>query len=154
MQRCFIPLRLNTFSANPTKQPHNQTTHRKTSDLIPLCHPLPLDRVHIDIQMPTNDTILITCECRVSHKTGVEMEVGHYFWRSKNSTISCLNVFDVSIYLMLTGLKALTGASVAALTVYDMLKALSHNIRIEQTVLVSKSGGKRTVGPMPNEKNP
>ncbi|CAB9496387.1 Cyclic pyranopterin monophosphate synthase [Seminavis robusta] len=89
---------------------------KKTSDLIPLCHPLPLDKVHIDIRMEHDNTVLISCECRVTHKTGVEME-------------------------------ALTGASVAALTVYDMLKALSHNIRIEQTVLVSKSGGKRTVGP-------
>ena len=42
--------------------------------------------------------------------------------------------------------QALTGASVAALTIYDMVKAISHNIRIEQTVLVGKSGGKRRVG--------
>ena len=42
--------------------------------------------------------------------------------------------------------QALTGASVAALTIYDMVKAISHNIRIEQTVLVGKSGGKRQVG--------
>lgn len=59
--------------------------------------------------------VIITCECRVSHRTGVEME-------------------------------ALMGASVAALTVYDMTKALSHKIRIEDTVLLSKSGGKRQVG--------
>jgi cyclic pyranopterin phosphate synthase len=43
-------------------------------------------------------------------------------------------------------MEALTGASVAALTIYDMVKAVSHNIRIEQTVLISKRGGKRTVG--------
>ena len=54
---------------------------------------------------------VITCECRVTHKTGVEME-------------------------------ALTGASIAALTIYDMTKALSHRIRIEDTVLLSKTGGK------------
>jgi cyclic pyranopterin phosphate synthase len=47
---------------------------RRTSDLIPLCHPLPLDRVHIDIQLVGNKAI-IECECRVTHKTGVEMEV-------------------------------------------------------------------------------
>lgn len=88
---------------------------KKTSDLIPLCHPLPLDKVQIDIQLSNKNEVLVSCECWVTHKTGVEME-------------------------------ALTGASVAALTIYDMLKALSHNIRIEQTVLVSKSGGKRTVG--------
>jgi len=83
--------------------------------LIPLCHPLPLDNVQIDIQLEKNNIAIITCECRVTHKTGVEME-------------------------------ALTGATVAALTVYDMVKAVSHNIRIEQTILTSKSGGKREVG--------
>ncbi|KAL9184579.1 hypothetical protein ACHAXT_012549 [Thalassiosira profunda] len=83
---------------------------KKTSDLIPLCHPLPLDRVHIDIRLIDNRAI-IECECRVTHKTGVEME-------------------------------ALTGASVAALTIYDMVKAVSHSVEIGQTVLVRKSGGK------------
>lgn len=47
---------------------------RRTSELIPLCHPLPLDKVHIDIQLVGNHAI-IECECRVTHKTGVEMEV-------------------------------------------------------------------------------
>jgi len=88
---------------------------RKTSDLIPLCHPLPLDKVQIDITFESSNVVVIHCECRVTHKTGVEME-------------------------------ALTGATVAALTIYDMTKAISHNIRIEQTVLVGKSGGKRNVG--------
>ena len=83
---------------------------RKTSDLIPLCHPLPLDRVNINIQVVHNQAI-IECECRVTHKTGVEME-------------------------------ALTGATIAALTIYDMIKAVSHNVEIGQTILVSKSGGK------------
>ena len=83
---------------------------KRTSDLIPLCHPLPLDRVNIEIRLEGNAAI-IECECRVTHKTGVEME-------------------------------ALTGASVAALTIYDMVKAVSHECRIEETVLVSKSGGK------------
>lgn len=47
---------------------------KRTSDLIPLCHPLPLDKVHVDIRMDGN-TAIIDCECRVTHKTGVEMEV-------------------------------------------------------------------------------
>jgi cyclic pyranopterin phosphate synthase len=88
--------------------------HRKTSDLIPLCHPLPLDQVEISITLQDN-IVTIECECRVTHKTGVEME-------------------------------ALMGASVAALTIYDMVKAVSHQVRIEDTRLVSKTGGKRTVG--------
>jgi len=87
---------------------------KRTAELIPLCHPLPLDRVHIDIHLKGNKAI-IECECRVTHKTGVEME-------------------------------ALTGASVAALTIYDMVKAVSHKVRIDETVLLSKEGGKRLVG--------
>jgi cyclic pyranopterin phosphate synthase len=87
---------------------------RKTSELIPLCHPLPLDQVNVDIRLENGNTAVIRCECRVTHKTGVEME-------------------------------ALTGATVAALTIYDMTKAVSHQIRIEQTMLISKTGGKRTV---------
>jgi cyclic pyranopterin phosphate synthase len=91
-------------------------SYRKTSDLIPLCHPLPLDQVNLDIRLENGNTVIIQCECRVTHRTGVEME-------------------------------ALMGASVAALTIYDMVKAVSHRVRIEETVLVSKTGGKRTVGP-------
>jgi cyclic pyranopterin monophosphate synthase len=64
--------------------------------------------------MVGSSVAVIQCECRVTHKTGVEME-------------------------------AMTGASIAALTVYDMVKAVSHRVRIEDTVLISKSGGKRTV---------
>jgi len=86
---------------------------KKTSDLIPLCHPLPLDKVDIRIQLEGN-VATITCECRVTFKTGVEME-------------------------------ALTGATVAALTIYDMVKAVSHRVQIQETVLLSKTGGKRTV---------
>jgi cyclic pyranopterin phosphate synthase len=73
-----------------------------------------LDKVHIEISLENNQ-VLIDCECRVTHKTGVEME-------------------------------ALTGATVAALTVYDMVKAVSHEVVISETKLVSKRGGKRTVG--------
>ena len=86
---------------------------RRTSDLIPLCHPLPLSKVHVEIKLEGNRAV-IECECRVTHKTGVEME-------------------------------ALAGATVAALTIYDMVKAVSHNVQIESTYLVKKSGGKRKV---------
>ena len=84
---------------------------KKTHELIPFCHPLGLDSCKIAIAMHGNDAV-IDCRCKVTHKTGVEME-------------------------------ALTGASVAALTVYDMLKGLSHDIVIRDTRLVSKTGGKR-----------
>lgn len=86
---------------------------KRTSDLIPLCHPLPLDKVHVEIHLEGN-VATIECECRVTHKTGVEME-------------------------------ALTGASIAALTIYDMVKAVSHRVEITQTTLLTKSGGKRTI---------
>jgi cyclic pyranopterin phosphate synthase len=86
---------------------------KRTSDLIPLCHPLPLEKVNIEIMLEGNRA-LIECECCVTHKTGVEME-------------------------------ALVGASIAALTIYDMVKAVSHKVRIESTELVTKHGGKRTI---------
>ncbi|QQL51495.1 cyclic pyranopterin monophosphate synthase MoaC [Mucilaginibacter ginkgonis] len=83
---------------------------KKTSDLIPLCHPLPVDAIKFDIT--TNDEdVIITCTVSVLAKTGVEME-------------------------------ALTGACVAALTVYDMCKAVSHDMVIKETRLLRKTGGK------------
>ena len=86
---------------------------KKTSDLIPLCHPLALDDCQIEI---TSDTARgeITIHCRVeTHaKTGIEME-------------------------------ALTGASVAALTFYDMAKAVTHGIVIKEIRLLEKTGGKQ-----------
>jgi cyclic pyranopterin monophosphate synthase len=85
---------------------------KKTSDLIPLCHPLPLNNCKIDIEPIENQQVKVTCSVSTDHKTGVEME-------------------------------ALTGASVAALTLYDMCKALSHDIRILETRLISKTGGKK-----------
>mmetsp|Transcript_16490 Transcript_16490/g.47819 ORF Transcript_16490/g.47819 Transcript_16490/m.47819 type:complete len:390 (+) Transcript_16490:147-1316(+) len=87
---------------------------KKTSDLIPLCHPLPLDQVQVDIFMENASIIVVECTCRVTHKTGVEME-------------------------------ALTGASVAALCIYDMVKAVSHQVEITSTKLISKTGGKRNI---------
>lgn len=86
---------------------------KATSQLIPLCHPLSLQRCDIAIEMH-GDTAVIDCTVGCHGSTGVEME-------------------------------ALTGASVAALTLYDMCKALSHDIVIEQVRLVSKRGGKSDV---------
>lgn len=84
---------------------------KKTSELIPLCHQLNLNKVDIQITVDDQLRVSITSEARCSGKTGVEME-------------------------------ALTGASVAALTVYDMCKAFSHNIVIKETKLIKKTGGK------------
>ena len=83
---------------------------KRTADLIPLCHPLQLSTINIDIATAQNSLIIIaTVKCE--GKTGVEME-------------------------------ALMAASISALTVYDMCKALSHDIIISQTKLVEKKGGK------------
>jgi len=87
---------------------------KKTSDLIPFCHPLLITSTKIKINKISNSNLEIICTVKIEGKTGVEME-------------------------------ALMGASVAALTVYDMCKALSHEIRIESTQLVEKSGGKRDI---------
>lgn len=83
---------------------------KKTSDLIPMCHPLGLESCKFDIQLDQLE-VTIKCTCALEAKTGVEME-------------------------------ALTGASVAALTIYDMCKALSHDIEIKSIKLLSKTGGK------------
>lgn len=88
---------------------------KKTSDLIPFCHPLPLENCQIKIRLTSAELLLVICKVSTTHKTGVEME-------------------------------ALTGASGAALTIYDMCKALSHRIEIRGTKLVAKSGGKRDFG--------
>jgi len=83
---------------------------KRTAELIPLCHPLQLSTINIDIETGEN-SLLITAVVKCEGKTGVEME-------------------------------ALMAASVAALTVYDMCKALSHDIIIKETKLVEKKGGK------------
>ena len=83
---------------------------KKTPDLIPLCHPLSLSHVSVDIALIENG-LEITAECRHDGKTGVEME-------------------------------ALTAVSVAALTVYDMCKAVDKSMVIGPIKLVHKSGGK------------
>jgi cyclic pyranopterin phosphate synthase len=84
---------------------------KKTSELIPLCHPLPITKSDIAISIDDNRQVVITSEVKVEGKTGVEME-------------------------------ALTGASVAALTIYDMCKGFSQDIVIKSTRLIKKTGGK------------
>jgi len=85
---------------------------KKTSDLIPLCHPLMLTKVEVELEaQPEFNRVRITSLCKLSGKTGVEME-------------------------------ALTAASVAALTIYDMCKAVQKDMVISQTRLLEKRGGK------------
>ena len=85
---------------------------KKTSDLIPLCHPLMLTKVEVDLEaQPELNRVRITSLCKLSGKTGVEME-------------------------------ALTAASVAALTIYDMCKAVQKDMIISQVRLLEKRGGK------------
>jgi cyclic pyranopterin phosphate synthase len=84
---------------------------KRTADLIPLCHPLALTSVTVDLAPSGEDTVEITATVRLTGRTGVEME-------------------------------ALTAASVAALTVYDMVKAADRGMRIEGLRVVAKSGGK------------
>ena len=88
---------------------------KRTYELIPFCHPLPIDGVRIAIDWQGERTLRIECLVKTTHRTGVEME-------------------------------ALTGATVAALTVYDMCKALSHAIVLGPAKLAGKRGGKRDVG--------
>jgi cyclic pyranopterin phosphate synthase len=83
---------------------------KKTADLIPMCHPLPLSHIDVELRQCENG-IAITSRAKTTAQTGVEME-------------------------------AMVAASVAALTVYDMCKALDKGIEIRQVVLQSKSGGK------------
>lgn len=85
---------------------------KKTSELIPLCHPISLDNCQVRIEVNSEKEVVIECEASITSKTGVEME-------------------------------ALTGASVAALTIYDMCKAFSHHIIIKETRLIKKTGGKK-----------
>ena len=85
---------------------------KKTSDLIPLCHPLALTKVEVNITADIElNRVRIESLCKLSGKTGVEME-------------------------------ALTAASVAALTIYDMCKAIQKDMIISSVKLLEKSGGK------------
>jgi len=85
---------------------------KRTSELIPLCHPLPLTFVGVEADVDTGGGVVtLTAEARATARTGVEME-------------------------------ALTAAAVAALTVYDMVKGLEQGVEIASVALISKTGGK------------
>ena len=84
---------------------------KKTSDLIPLCHPLPISGVNVEFDFRSDSELGVSVTVRVSAKTGAEME-------------------------------ALTAVSTAALTVYDMCKAIDREMTIENIRLEEKSGGK------------
>ncbi len=83
---------------------------KRTAELVPLCHPLPLSFVDVQAEVE-EDPVILTAEARTSAQTGVEME-------------------------------AMTAASVAALTVYDMVKGLERGVEIAEVVLLEKSGGR------------
>ena len=87
---------------------------KRTSELIPMCHPLPIDSVEVELVPLPPDRVKITSTLRCTYRTGVEME-------------------------------ALTAASVAALTVYDMCKAVDRGMRIDEVMLLHKEGGKSGV---------
>ncbi|PHO00547.1 cyclic pyranopterin monophosphate synthase MoaC [Rhodobacteraceae bacterium 4F10] len=87
---------------------------KKTSDIIPMCHPLLINGVNIDINIVDDEHVEIFCKVTIEGKTGVEME-------------------------------ALTGASATCLTIYDMCKAISQKMVIQEVKLVEKTGGKSDI---------
>jgi cyclic pyranopterin monophosphate synthase len=117
--RAFVamsPTVLEALATNPKGDPFETArlagimAAKKTSELIPLCHPLPLSHIDVELRQCENG-IAISTTAKTTAETGVEME-------------------------------ALVAASVAALTVYDMCKALDKGIEIREIVLERKSGGK------------
>jgi cyclic pyranopterin phosphate synthase len=87
---------------------------KRTYDLIPFCHQIPIESCKIDIQVDESLLVTINCRVKTTFKTGIEME-------------------------------ALHGASLTALTIYDMCKAISHEIILKETKLIFKTGGKQTL---------
>jgi cyclic pyranopterin phosphate synthase len=86
---------------------------KRTAELIPLCHPLPLSFVDVAAELDAAaGTVTLTAEARTSGRTGVEME-------------------------------AMTAATVAALAVYDMVKGLERGVEVAEVALLEKTGGKR-----------
>lgn len=83
---------------------------KRTAELIPLCHPLPISAVSVELEADGTDGVSVTAMVRTTGRTGVEME-------------------------------ALTAASVAALTIYDMCKAIDRGMRIDGLRVLAKSGG-------------
>ena len=84
---------------------------KKTSELIPLCHNIPIEKITVDFEKESDTSLGIFVHAKCTYKTGIEME-------------------------------AVTGASVAALTVYDMCKAMGKDMVIEEIKLLKKTGGK------------
>ena len=84
---------------------------KKTSELIPLCHNIPIDKVTVDFEKESESSLGIFVRAKCTYKTGIEME-------------------------------AVIGASIAALTVYDMCKAMGRDMVIEEIKLLEKAGGK------------
>ncbi|QLL11185.1 cyclic pyranopterin monophosphate synthase MoaC [Pseudomonas chlororaphis] len=84
---------------------------KKTHELIPLCHPLMLGSIHLELRAVEPDSVRIVATCRLNGRTGVELE-------------------------------ALTAASVAALTIYDMCKAVDRGMVIDSIQLLKKQGGR------------
>lgn len=84
---------------------------KKTSELIPLCHNIPIDKITVDFEKESDCTLGIYVRVKCTYKTGIEME-------------------------------ALTGASVAALTIYDMCKAIDREMVVVEIKLLDKTGGK------------
>lgn len=84
---------------------------KRTAELIPLCHTIPIDKIDIRFEQESETALLIYAEAKCTYKTGVEME-------------------------------ALTAVSVAALTIYDMCKAMDRGMTIEEIRLLRKTGGK------------
>ena len=87
---------------------------KKTSEIIPMCHPLLINGIDIDINILDGEHIEVLCKVTIEGKTGVEME-------------------------------ALTGASATCLTIYDMCKAISQKMVIQEVKLVEKTGGKSDI---------
>ena len=84
---------------------------KKTGELIPLCHNIPIDKITVDFEKESDTALGVIVRAKCTYKTGIEME-------------------------------ALTGASVAALTIYDMCKAVDRGMVIEEIRLLEKTGGK------------
>lgn len=84
---------------------------KKTSELIPLCHNIPIDKITVDFEKESDTELGIYVNAKCTYKTGIEME-------------------------------ALTGASVTALAIYDMCKAIDREMIIEEIKLLEKTGGK------------
>jgi len=112
----MAPAVLKALATNPKGDPLETArlagimAAKKTSELIPLCHPVPLSHVDVELRQCENG-IMISTTAKTNAETGVEME-------------------------------ALVAASVAALTVYDMCKALDKSIEIREIMLERKTGGK------------